>query len=194
MTYSGNLWTVGLAHRLREEEIDAVDLKQPECYVSRELNLLAFNRRVLAPSLDPMVPLLERLRYLCISSSNLDEFFEIRVAGLMQQARLDAVQAGPGNLSPQEVLKPITLQAHELVEAQYCILNDELLPTLAEQQIRFVKRGQWNKAQGAVQPRPVATSGKCAKGSRACAAQRAYHAGPPRPLRIFASALSDWRR
>ena len=87
--------------------MDAVDLKQPELYLNRELSLLEFNRRVLEQAKDDRVPLLERLRFLCISSLNLDEFFEIRVAGLKQKAKLGATETGPDNMSASEVLKAI---------------------------------------------------------------------------------------
>ncbi len=127
--------------------MDEIDLKQPELYINRELSLLAFNRRVLAQALDERVPLLERLRYLCISSSNLDEFFEIRVAGLIQKVEFDSVQAGPDNLSPADALKQISVQAHELVDEQYRTLNEVMLPALEEHNIRFVKRSEWNDAQ-----------------------------------------------
>ena len=84
--------------------MDAVDLKQPELYLNRELSLLEFNRRVLAQAQDERVPLLERLHFLCISSSNLDEFFEIRVAGLKQKAKLGATETGPDNVTAAEAL------------------------------------------------------------------------------------------
>ncbi len=127
----------------------AIDLKQPELYLNRELSLLEFNRRVLAQAQDENMPLLERLRFICITSSNLDEFFEIRVAGLMQKAASESVQAGPDNQSPTELLKRISQVAHALVDEQYRTLNEILLPQLEAQNIRFVKRGDWNKAQGA---------------------------------------------
>src|SRR3569623_792730 len=116
------------------------DLAQAELYINRELSLLEFNRRVLAQSVDEATPILERLRFLCISSTNLDEFFEIRVAGLRQKAALGSVQAGADNMSPQENLKAVSQGAHELVAEQYRILNEELIPRLAQQQIRFISR------------------------------------------------------
>ncbi len=131
------------------EAMESPDLKQPEFYINRELSLLAFNRRVLEQAKDENTPLLERLRFLCISSSNLDEFFEIRVAGLMQKAVMASVQAGPDNMSPTEVLGQISIQAHELVDEQYRVLNDVLLPALEKEGIRFVKRTDWNDNQAA---------------------------------------------
>jgi len=131
------------------DAMDNPDLKQPELYINRELSLLAFNRRVLEQAKDETTPLLERLRFLCISSSNLDEFFEIRVAGLMQKAVMASVQAGPDNMSPTEVLGQISIQAHELVDEQYRVLNDVLLPALENEGIRFVKRQEWNDEQAA---------------------------------------------
>jgi polyphosphate kinase len=131
------------------DEMNSPDLKLPELYINRELSLLAFNLRVLEQAKDSAIPLLERLRYLCISSSNLDEFFEIRVAGLIQKAALESVQAGPDNLSPQEQLAQISLQAHELVTEQYRVLNEELLPALEQEGIRFIKRQEWDGEQAA---------------------------------------------
>lgn len=129
------------------EAMDSPELKQPELYINRELSLLAFNRRVLEQAKDESTPLLERLRFLCISSSNLDEFFEIRVAGLIQQAAMSSVQAGPDNILPNDLLGQISVQAHELVDEQYRVLNDILLPALEKEGIRFVKRQDWNTSQ-----------------------------------------------
>jgi len=129
------------------DEMNNPDLKLPELYINRELSLLAFNLRVLEQAKDSAIPLLERLRYLCISSSNLDEFFEIRVAGLIQRAALESMQAGPDNLSAQEQLSQISLQAHELVTEQYRVLNEVLLPELEQEGIRFIKRQEWNEEQ-----------------------------------------------
>ncbi len=126
-----------------------LDLKSPELYVNRELSLLEFNQRVLEQAKDEGVPLLERLRFLCIASTNLDEFFEIRVAGLKQKLEAGSIQAGPDNLSPQESLKLIGARAHALVDEQYRVLNDVILPALAQQGINCIRRGDWTPAQEA---------------------------------------------
>ncbi|WP_372522040.1 polyphosphate kinase 1 [Sulfuricaulis sp.] len=125
------------------------DLRSPELYLNRELSLLEFNRRVLEQAKDATTPLLERLKFLCISSTNLDEFFEIRVARLHEQVASGSVQAGPDNLLPQEVLKQINATTHRLVEDQYHTLNELLIPELARQKIRFVRRTEWNAVQEA---------------------------------------------
>jgi polyphosphate kinase len=124
-------------------------LKQPELFLNRELSMLEFNRRVLEQSMDPTVPLLERLRFLCISSTNLDEFFEIRVARLQEQVVSGSVQAGPDSLLPQDVLKQISTIAHQQVAEQYRILNEVLIPLLDREKIRFVRRTEWNAEQEA---------------------------------------------
>ena len=116
-------------------------------FLNRELSLLAFNRRVLAQAADDRVPLLERLRFLCIVSSNLDEFFEIRVAGLKEQIKLGSHAAGTDSLQPQEVFRRVGLQAHTLIAEQYALLNDEILPALAAEGIVFLRRSLWNEAQ-----------------------------------------------
>lgn len=127
--------------------MDIPDLKNPDLYINRQLSLLEFNRRVLAQAVDPGNPLLERLKFLCIASSNLDEFFEIRVAGLKQALEMGSVQAGPDNRTPQEVLREISTRTHELVGEQYAILNDALTPALAQAGIRFLRRGEWTERQ-----------------------------------------------
>ncbi|MGE0386148.1 MAG: polyphosphate kinase 1, partial [Gammaproteobacteria bacterium] len=124
-----------------------MDLRAPALFINRELSLMEFNRRVLAQARDPGVPLLERLRFLCIVSSNLDEFFEIRVAGLKQQVVYGAVQRGPDGLPPTEQLARIAVESHALVEEQYRILNEEILPALAREGIRFLKRTEWDARQ-----------------------------------------------
>ena len=124
-----------------------VDLNEPKFYINRELSLLEFNWRVLEQAKDPRTPLLERLNFLCISCSNLDEFFEVRVAGLIQMAELGAARNEPDSLSPSEALAAINQRAHELVDEQYRVLNEVMLPTLAEQNIRFIRRTEWNDSQ-----------------------------------------------
>ena len=120
-----------------------------EPYINRELSLLAFNRRVLDQAKDPGTPLLERLRFLCISSTNLDEFFEIRVARLQQQVASGSVQAGLDNRTPQEVLKRIGEEARRIVAEQYRVLNEVLIPELDKEKIRFVRRTEWSTEQEA---------------------------------------------
>lgn len=118
-------------------------LTAPELYINRELSLLEFNRRVLAQASDESIPLLERLRFLTISTTNLDEFFEIRVAGLKQQVRFGLPQTGPDGLGAAEVLRRVSDVAHQLVEAQYRLFNEVLTPALSEVGIKITKRDRW---------------------------------------------------
>jgi polyphosphate kinase len=124
-----------------------IDLHRPDLYFNREFSLLEFNRRVLEQAKDTEVPLLERLRFLCIAGSNLDEFFEVRVAGLRQQRAFGSVQRGPDNLSPAEQLDRISDIARGLIDEQYVVLNEMLIPSLASEGIRFLKRDDWNPRQ-----------------------------------------------
>jgi len=126
--------------------MDAVNLNNPELFINRELSLLEFNRRVIAQANDETVPLLERLRFMCIASTNLDEFFEIRVAGLKQQVKYGSVQAGPDNLSPSDILNQVSKVAHELVLEQYRVFNDVITPALSKEKIRILKRLSWKPA------------------------------------------------
>ncbi|WFF41924.1 polyphosphate kinase 1 [Salinicola endophyticus] len=125
------------------------DLSDPTLYFNRELSHLQFNIRVLEQSLDPSHPLLNRLMFLLIFSSNLDEFFEIRVAGLKHQLALANEEVGADGLPPARTLEEISRIAHEQVDRQYHILNDALVPALEEQKIRFRRRSQWTPAQAA---------------------------------------------
>ncbi|MEM8547532.1 MAG: polyphosphate kinase, partial [Pseudomonadota bacterium] len=120
-----------------------------ERFGNRELGLLEFNKRVLAQAADPRIPLLERLRYLCISCTNLDEFFEIRVAGLKQREEIGTSPPGPDHQSASQVLAAISVAAHALVAEQYELLNSQILPTLANAGIRFLRRRDWNDEQRA---------------------------------------------
>src|SRR5215813_10265978 len=118
-----------------------------EQFLNRELQTLEFNRRVLAQAEDRTVPLLERLRFLCIVSSNLDEFFEIRVSGLKEQIKLGAAAAGPDGLTPLEVFRQVAARAQGIVERQYRLFNEEVVPALAKERIRFLRRGEWTPSQ-----------------------------------------------
>ena len=118
-------------------------------YINRELSLLEFNKRVLAQALDPEVPLLERLRFLCIVSTNLDEFFEIRVAGLKQRLEIGAPAQGPEKLPAREVFDAVCEEAREIVRQQYELLNDVLFPEMTEAGVRFIQSEDWNDEQKA---------------------------------------------
>ena len=126
--------------------MDQPDLHSPEHYINRELSLLEFNGRVLAQALDEKVPLLERLRFLCISSNNLDEFFEIRVAGLKQRLELGSDQPGADGLTVTEQLQAIHERTRRLVDAQYACLNEVVLPALRQQGIELLARTTWDAA------------------------------------------------
>jgi len=126
--------------------MDTPDLKAPQHYINRELSFLEFNQRVLDQALDEAVPLLERLRFLCISCSNLDEFFEIRVAGLKQLIELGGGQPAADGMSIQEQLAAIHDRATRLVEDQYRCLNELLLPALAREGAPLLERRDWSPA------------------------------------------------
>lgn len=119
----------------------------PDYYINRELSNLEFNQRVLAQALDEKHPLLERLKYLLISASNMDEFFEIRVAGLMQRIRFEREMIGPDGMVTVAVLARISETVHTLVDEQYRILNDILIPALEDEGVRFLRRSQWTENQ-----------------------------------------------
>ncbi|HYL88007.1 MAG TPA: polyphosphate kinase 1 [Burkholderiales bacterium] len=119
----------------------------PAQFVNRELGQLAFNRRVLAQAADEAVPLLERLRFITIVSSNLDEFFEIRVAGLKESIKLGLHDSGPDARSSAEVFEAVSKETHALVADQYKLLNETVLPTLAAEGIVFPRREEWTNAQ-----------------------------------------------
>jgi polyphosphate kinase len=119
----------------------------PSHFLNRELSWLEFNQRVLDEALNPATPLLERVKFFCIASSNLDEFFEIRVAGLKQQAAYAPGQCGPDGLVPAEQLVRIGEVTHALVAEQYRVLNEVLLPRLDRQGIRVLAPQDWNTRQ-----------------------------------------------
>jgi polyphosphate kinase len=125
------------------------DLQTPQLYINRELSFLEFNQRVLEQAKDSRIPLLERVRFLCISCANLDEFFEIRVASLKELLEAGALQGGPDGLPVPEQLKAIRKRTVGLVDEQYQLLNDVLMPELAQKGIVFVSPDMWTEAQAA---------------------------------------------
>ena len=128
-------------------EHSAIDLNHPDYFFNRELSLLQFNLRVLEQAMDENHPLMERLNFLLIFSSNMDEFFEIRVAGLRNKLETGTGQPGPDGMLPYELLKEISRITHEAVDRQYHILNNILLPALREEGVDFLRREDWTEAQ-----------------------------------------------
>jgi polyphosphate kinase len=129
--------------------VDIPNSTLPEYFINRELSTLEFNSRVLAQASDESIPILERLKFLCIVSTNLDEFFEIRVSGLQQRLESGASPSGPDMLSSHQVLTQISVRAHELVGEQYELLNNQILPELETQGLRFIRRQRWTNTQRA---------------------------------------------
>lgn len=115
----------------------------------RELSLLEFNRRVLAQAQDTRVPLLERLRFLCIVSSNLDEFFEVRMAYLKREHKQNPNLILDSGRTPAETIELTTQAARELIREQYALFNDELQPALSKEGIHFYRRRNWTPEQRA---------------------------------------------
>ncbi|MDN2659134.1 polyphosphate kinase 1 [Neptunomonas sp. CHC150] len=128
-------------------EVEPVDLKAPELYINRELSHLQFNVRVLEQSLVERHPLLERLMFLLIFSSNLDEFFEIRVADQLRQLKYGREVVGPDAMYPKKVLEKIREICHINVERQYRILNEIMFPEMERQGIHFLRRRDWTAEQ-----------------------------------------------
>jgi len=125
------------------------DLSALPKFINRERSLLEFNRRVLAEAKRNDIPLLERLKYLCISSSNMDEFFEVRLAGLYEMTHEPDALTRPEGAKPADVVKELAEVAHEVVDDQYNTLNNILVPALQKENIRFVRRNHWNDKQKA---------------------------------------------
>jgi polyphosphate kinase len=128
-----------------DEALAGPTMDGPALFLNRELSLLEFNRRVLAQAEDPGLPLLERLRFLCIVSSNLDEFFEVRVASLLAQQRH---QSG-GDEDAGVNLEGTSEECRQIIARQYALLNDEILPRLSENGIHLLRRSDRNAAQKA---------------------------------------------
>ena len=136
----------------------------PTHFLNRELSWLEFNQRVLAEALDPANPLLERVKFFCITSSNLDEFFEVRVAGLKQQLEADVLERSVDGLTPAEIFRAVTERVRRLVADQYRCWREDLTPALAAHGIRFLHPGELDAEDGKwvadyyrTQVRPVTT-------------------------------------
>src|SRR5437016_3653379 len=121
----------------------------PKNFINRELSWLEFNRRVLEEAQDPTQPLIERVKFLYIFSSNLDEFFEIRVAGIKQQIESETSDVAADGLSPTETFNQIQRLAHELVATEYELWNKELIPQLAKNGIRVRNVSELNAKRAA---------------------------------------------
>ena len=121
----------------------------PSSYINRDLSLLQFHLRVLAQAASPRHPLLERLFFLIIFSSNMDEFFEIRVAGIIQKLNTGDVSTSAHGMRPSEVLREISAVTHKAISEQYRILNEDILPALAQEDIRYLKRDELTPEQSA---------------------------------------------
>jgi polyphosphate kinase len=123
------------------------ELAPAELYINRELSMLEFNKRVLALAQDPSLPLLERLRFLCITCTNLDEFFEIRVAALKQRMDIGALGHGPEELPADLVFGRMREEMLEIVRQQYELLNQTLFPQLAASGVNFIRSEDWTREQ-----------------------------------------------
>lgn len=127
--------------------MDAPALAPADLYINRELSQVEFNKRVLAMAQDPDTPLLERLRFLCITCTNLDEFFEIRVAALKQRIEIGAPAQGPEKLSAQQIFDAIRHSMLGIVQKQYELLNEVLFPELTKAGVQFLQSHEWNEEQ-----------------------------------------------
>jgi polyphosphate kinase len=135
-------------HKQRPMQKDtSVLLSDPSLYVNRELSWLEFNQRVLEEAQDPSNPLLERLRFLCIVASNLDEFFEVRVAGLKQQRESGLSEPGPDGMSPGEQLAAISARVRQMVDDKYLVWSKELVPALEQNNIFFLSYDELTKEE-----------------------------------------------
>ena len=115
-----------------------ISLDDPRYYFNRHVSWMGFNQRVLEEALDDTNPLLERVKFLAITASNLDEFVEVRLAGLLQQAEQGKCDAGPDGLTPAEQVQRLSAELTAFVAAQYDCWNHKLIPALAREGIRVL--------------------------------------------------------
>jgi polyphosphate kinase len=135
------------AHSIDSASNPVVDLDDPGLYINRELSLLAFQRRVLDEARDESNPLLERVKFLSILGSNLDEFFMVRVAGLVAQVDAGTVEVGPDRMSPRAQLVAIRAEVKKLLTEAHACFRDEILPSLSAEGIQILDYSQLNHKQ-----------------------------------------------
>ncbi len=121
--------------------------KSHSMYINRELSWLEFNQRVLDEARDTTIPVLERLKFLAITGSNLDEFFMVRVGGLQLLAEQDPGKRDPVGMTPQQQLQAISRRAHQMAEDQYRCFLEDLEPALQRAGIHRVPTNQLNEQQ-----------------------------------------------
>ncbi|MDW3095872.1 MAG: polyphosphate kinase 1 [Gammaproteobacteria bacterium] len=131
----------------KEENINAIDVSRPELFINREISQLKFNERVLEQAKNTNTPLLERLKFLCISCSNLDEFFEIRVLGIKQHIEFSTGYTSADQKPARQILKEVHESASILIEEQYRVFNEVILPALANEDVHFIAREKWSRSQ-----------------------------------------------
>ncbi|MEJ7616449.1 MAG: hypothetical protein WKF30_05640 [Pyrinomonadaceae bacterium] len=149
MTISANelIITEDQTAKVQPQELPPTLLNCKEFLFNRELSWLEFNRRVLEEALDRSQPLLERLKFLAIFSSNLDEFFMIRVSGLMEELDEQVIERSPDGLTVAEQLKEICRQLHPMVDEQMRCLREEVLPLLEEHGITVTSYQNLSRAE-----------------------------------------------
>lgn len=140
------VYSVPVGNPIRREQLE-INLNSSEYYLNRELSMLAFNRRVFEMAADESLPLLERLRFLCISSSNLDEFFEVRVAMIKHRMAMGIDKSTPDGRTTTETLAAVRETVDALVYDQYELLEENLLPAMHEEGIHILRREDWNEKQ-----------------------------------------------
>ena len=134
-------------HKTQRLTGDVPDVNDPQLYINRELSQLKFNERVLEQAKDKNTPLLERLKFLCISCTNLDEFFEIRVGGVKQHIEYSTGYTSADQIPPKTLLQELHNTANNLVVEQYRVFNEVIQPALSDENIHLIPRENWTRAQ-----------------------------------------------
>ena len=128
-------------------EQPAAQIEHSDLFLNRDLSILQFNRRVFEMAADTTLPLLERLKFLCISSTNMDEFFEVRVAVQKHRLSLNSLATAADGMTAGEILTQVRSRVEVLVKDQYQLLNESLLPAMQEEGIRILRRADWSEEQ-----------------------------------------------